>query len=157
MRLIRQFQDIYWQGVSYGPSYISFEYALAHYGLIPETVYTITCATFKKKKKKTYETMFGTFIYRDVPSDAFPLELKVVKEKEYFYRIAEPEKALCDKLYTMHPMANCKELFLLLSEDLRIEETELCKLDADKVSYLAKHYHSGNVKKMGSLLQRMKR
>ena len=39
-------------GSIYGPSYISFEYALAHYGLIPETVYTITCATFEKKKKK---------------------------------------------------------------------------------------------------------
>ena len=57
-------------GSIYGPSYISFEYALAHYGLIPETVYTITCATFEKKKKKRYETMFGTFIYRDVPSEA---------------------------------------------------------------------------------------
>lgn len=144
-------------GCIYGPSYISFEYALAYYGLIPETVYTITCATFEKKKKKRYETMFGTFIYRDVPSEAFPLELRVVQEKEYFYRIAEPEKALCDKLYTMHPAANGRELFALLTEDLRIEETELCKLDADKVSVLAEHYHSGNVKKMASLLRRMKR
>ena len=144
-------------GCIYGPSYISFEYALAYYGLIPETVYTITCATFEKKKKKRYKTMFGTFIYRDVPSEAFPLELRVVQEKEYFYRIAEPEKALCDKLYTMHPVANGRELFALLTEDLRIEETELCKLDADKVSALAEHYHSGNVKKMASLLRRMKR
>ena len=101
--------------------------------------------------------MFGTFIYRDVPSEAFPLELRVVQEKEYFYRIAEPEKALCDKLYTMHPAANGRELFALLTEDLRIEETELCKLDADKVSVLAEHYHSGNVKKMASLLRRMRR
>ena len=44
-------------GSIYGPSYISFEYALAHYGLIPETVYTITCATFEKKKKKRYERL----------------------------------------------------------------------------------------------------
>lgn len=36
----------------YGPSYISFEYALSYYGLIPERVTTITCATFDKKKKK---------------------------------------------------------------------------------------------------------
>ena len=127
-------------GSIYGPSYISFEYALAYYGLIPETVYTITCATFEKN-----------------PSEAFPLELRVVQEKEYFYRIAEPEKALCDKLYTMHPAANGRELFALLTEDLRIEETELRKLDADKVSALAEHYHSGNVKKMASLLRRMKR
>ena len=37
-----------------GPSYISFEYALGHYGLIPEAVYTVTSATFEKKKKKKF-------------------------------------------------------------------------------------------------------
>lgn len=45
----------------YGPSYISFEYALSRYGLIPELVQTVTSATFKKGKNKTYETPFGTF------------------------------------------------------------------------------------------------
>ena len=39
-------------GSVYGPSYISFEYALSFYGLIPEGVYTVTCAAFDKKKKK---------------------------------------------------------------------------------------------------------
>ena len=38
----------------YGPSYLSFDYALAEYGLIPEAVYVFTCATFNKKKIKTY-------------------------------------------------------------------------------------------------------
>ena len=52
----------------YGPSYISFEYALSYYGLIPERVTTITCATFDKKKKKAYNTHFGIFTYRDIPS-----------------------------------------------------------------------------------------
>ena len=42
-------------GSIYGPSYISFEYALSRYGLIPEAVYAVTCATFEKKKKKKYE------------------------------------------------------------------------------------------------------
>ena len=144
-------------GSIYGPSYISFEYALSYYGLIPEAVYTITCATFEKKKKKKYETIFGTFTYRDIPSEAFPLELTIMQEKEYFYRIAEPEKALCDKLYTMHPVANCKELYALLTEDLRIEEAELYKLDSDKVAFLAEHYYSANVRKMAALLRRMDR
>ena len=91
--------------------------------------------------------MFGTFIYRDVPSEAFPLNLKIVRENEYFYRIAEPEKALCDKLYTMHPVANHKELFELLTENLRIEKTELCKLDADKISFeqMLKNYKIDNI------------
>ena len=40
----------------YGPSYISFEYALSYYGLIPEYVSTITSACFNKKNNKTYNS-----------------------------------------------------------------------------------------------------
>ena len=37
--------------VIYGPSYISFEYALAHYGLIPERVQSVTSAVYNKNGK----------------------------------------------------------------------------------------------------------
>ena len=57
-------------------------------------VHTITSATFEKKKKKKFETVFGTFTYRDVPSESFPLDTRLLQEGEYFYRIAEVEKAL---------------------------------------------------------------
>lgn len=144
-------------GSIYGPSYISFEYALSYHGLIPETVYTITCAAFEKKKKKKYETTFGTFTYRDVPSAAFPLELKMVQEGAYFYRIAEPEKALCDKLYTMPPAANIKKLAVMLTEDLRIDESELWKLDTEKTDMLSTRYRSTNVKKLAVLLGRIQK
>lgn len=144
-------------GSIYGPSYISFEYALGYYGLIPEAVYTITCATFEKKKKKKYETPFGTFTYRDVPSAAFPLEIRLVREGDYFYRIAEPEKALCDKLYTMPPTANVNELAIMLSDNLRIEEAELLKLDREKIIMLSEHYRSKNIKKLVTLLRRIQK
>lgn len=144
-------------GSIYGPSYISFEYALSYYGLIPEAVYTVTCATFEKKKKKRYETAFGTFTYRDVPSAAFPLELRLVQEGDYFYRIAEPEKALCDKLYILPPVPNTRELAVMLADDLRIEEAELLKVDAEKVAMLAQRYRSINVKKLETLLRRMQK
>ncbi|NLL62441.1 MAG: hypothetical protein GX240_06695 [Candidatus Atribacteria bacterium] len=142
-------------GSIYGPSYISFEYALGYYGLIPEAVYTVTCATFEKKKKKKYETSFGTFTYRDVPSEAFPLGIRLIQEGDYFYRIAEPEKALCDQLYTISPVPNIKKLMQLLTEDLRIEEAELKKLDADKVCEYSEAYRTTNIKKLCSLLRRI--
>ena len=142
-------------GSIYGPSYLSFEYALSYYGLIPEAVYTITCAAFEKKKRKRYETPFGTFTYRDVPSDAFPLGLKVVQEKDYFYRIAIPEKAVCDELYAAAPVANRKELLLLLTDNLRIEESELKKLDLSIIEELSDKYHAANIKKLYSLLRRL--
>lgn len=142
-------------GSIYGPSYISFEYALNYHGLIPEAVYTVTSATFEKKKKKRYETSFGTFTYRDVPSEAFPLGIRLVQEKDYFYRIAEPEKALCDQLYTISPIQNTQELLRLLTEDLRIEEAELKKLDINRVCEYSKAYHTTNIKKLCSLLRRI--
>ena len=143
-------------GNIYGPSYISFEYALGFYGMIPEAVYTITSATFEKKKKKKYETAFGTFTYRDVPSAAFPLNIRLIQEGSYFYRIAEPEKALCDQLYTMPPAKNIKLLAELLFDDLRIEETELLKLEIEKIVFLSDRYHSTNIKKLITLLKRIK-
>ena len=142
-------------GSIYGPSYISFEYALGYYVLIPEAVYTVTSATFEKKKKKKFETVFGTFTYRDVPSEAFPLGIRLVQEGEYFYRIAEPEKALCDQLYTMPPVSNTKEIFRLLTENLRIEEVALKKLDFSKISEYSTAYHTTNAKKLCSLLRRI--
>lgn len=142
-------------GSIYGPSYISFDYALSHYGMIPEAVYTITSATFEKKKKKRYTTLFGTFTYRDVPPKAFPLDIRLVQEGDYFYRIASPEKALCDKLYTIAPVANSTALQQLLFEDLRIDEIALSRLNADTVAMLSERYHSTNVKKLVTVLRRL--
>lgn len=142
-------------GSIYGPSYISFEYALSYHGLIPEAVYVITCACFGKKKKKRYETPFGIFTYRDVPEKAFPLYVEIKKEGEYWYRIASAEKAICDKLYTLSPVKNTKELSSLLFEDLRMDAGEVKKLDRGIVAELGEKYHSTNVKKLYTLLGRI--
>ena len=58
----------------YSPSYISFESALSYYGLIPERVYRVTCATCGRGKNKTYNTSLGNYSFRDVPR--FPLVFK---------------------------------------------------------------------------------
>ena len=42
----------YLAGIIYGPSYLSFEFALAWHGLIPEAVYSYTSATCGKGRKK---------------------------------------------------------------------------------------------------------
>ncbi len=142
-------------GSIYGPSYISFEYALSYYGLIPEAVYTVTSACFDKKKKKRYDTPFGIFTYRDVPAEAFPLYLEIKSEGKYWYRMASAEKALCDKLYTMEPAKNTGELSVMLFEDLRIEEDEVKRLSIEVIEDLVGKYHSTNVKKLYTLLGRL--
>ena len=138
----------------YGPSYISFEYALSYYGLIPERVSTITCATFDKKKKKQYDTDFGTFTYRDIPNDAYPEEVILKIEGGYSYQIATPEKALCDKLYTLSPFNNYSNLENMLFNDLSIDVEELKKLNVDKIERLSSLYHSTNVNLLSKYMRR---
>lgn len=133
-------------GSIYGPSYISFEYALSIYGLIPERVNTITCATFNKKKKKQFKNHFGTFTYRDVPVLAYPEEIYLKEEDNYTYQIASSEKALCDKLYTLKPLGNYSNLEQMLFKDLRIDKVEFNKLNIVKIEQLSNLYHSQNVK-----------
>ncbi|MGI6279208.1 MAG: type IV toxin-antitoxin system AbiEi family antitoxin domain-containing protein [Acutalibacteraceae bacterium] len=143
-------------GSIYGPSYLSFEFALAYYGLIPEAVYTFTSATYDKKKKKRFETPFGIFTYRDVPTEVYPLGVLIVREGDYAYHIASPEKALCDMLYIKAPVANRPELRSLLFDDLRIDENEFAKLNPEKIMLLAEKYHSTNIKKLSGFIRRIK-
>ena len=141
-------------GAIFGPSYLSFEYALSAYGLIPEAVYTFTSATFGKKKAKEVENHFGRFTYRDVPADAYPFGIVVREENGYVYQAATPEKALCDKLYTMPPVTSQKEIESMLFEDLRIDRAEFEKLDADGILQVGGRYHSNNLKYLMKYLRR---
>lgn len=138
----------------YGPSYLSFSFALSWHGLIPEAVYTYTSATFEKKKKKEYNTLFGCFTYRDVPSLAYPHEILLKKENEYYFQIASPEKALCDLLYTVSPVGSLKEMRKLLWDDLRMESDTVFNLNADVIEQLSLLYHSTNVSNLARLLRR---
>lgn len=139
--------------IIYGPSYLSFDYALAEYGLIPEAVYTFTCATFNKRKIKTYENKFGTFVYRDVPSDVFSYGVIAKVDGDYVYQIATPEKALCDKLYTISPVKSIRELKALLFEDLRIDEHEFSKLNKNDILDIAPLYHSTNLNFLAKMIK----
>ncbi len=132
-------------GSIYGPSYLSFDYALSYYGLIPEKVTAFTSATFDKKKKKSYDNQFGLFLYRDVPTNVYPLGINVIEEGEYNYQIATPEKALCDKLYTLNPLKNMQELEHVLFSDLRIDLDEFSRLNVNDIEILSNSYHCTNV------------
>lgn len=141
-------------GVIYGPSYLSFDFALAYYGLIPEKVVTYTSATCNKGKKKIYENEFGRYIYRDVPQEVYPLGVKLLKEGEYTFQIATAEKALCDKLYTINPVKNIKELEKLLFDDLRIDKTDFLKLNISDIEMLSKWYHCTNIRLLYKYMRR---
>lgn len=74
----------------YGTCYISLEYALNHYGFLPDIPFAVTLVTPKATRKFT--TPFGQYVYHTVKPGAFfgfdPVSL-----------MAEPEKAIVDYLY----------------------------------------------------------
>ena len=141
-------------GSIYGPSYLSFDFALSYYGLIPEKVTAFTSATFDKKKKKRYDNQFGSFLYRDVPANVYPLGINVIEEGEDNYQIATPEKALCDKLYTLKPLKNYSNLEKMLFSDLRIDSESFNKLNIEKIERLSNLYHSTNVLLLAKYMRR---
>ena len=141
-------------GAIYGPSYLSFDYALSVYGLIPEAVYAYTSATFEKKKKKEYVNQFGRYRYRDVPSEVYPFGIVIREEGGYSYLIATPEKALCDKLYSMSPVTSVKDIGLMLFEDLRIDEDGFSRLNAEDILQIGEGYHCNNLYYLMKYLKR---
>lgn len=80
----------------YSPSYVSLETALSYYGIIPETVYSITSIT--PKAKREFEAFGMSFSYTSIKKEAFQ-GYTVKKENDKTFFIAEPEKALADYLY----------------------------------------------------------
>lgn len=82
-------------GRIYAPSYISYETALARYGIIPEAVFGVTSATTLKTKK--FETPVGNFIYRNL-KPALLFGYHVNSSGGQPYQLADLEKALLDCL-----------------------------------------------------------
>lgn len=138
----------------YGPSYLSFEFALSFYDLIPEAVHVYTSASFEKRKAKRYETLFGIYTYRDVPSAVYPYGVRLFEENGYGFQIASPEKAICDQLYKVSPLANRTELKRLLFEDLRIEEEAFSKLNKTDMIWLSEKYRSKNLQLLAAYLKK---
>ena len=143
----------YLAGAIYGPSYLSFDYALSVHALIPEAVYAYTSATFRKGKTKRYENAFGTFLYHDVPAAVYPIGVEIKVEGGYSYQIASPEKALCDKLYSLSPVYSVRALKELLFDDLRIDEAAFYTLQKDDISQLAPLYRATNLKLLAKFME----
>lgn len=137
----------------YGPSYLSFEFALSYHGLIPEAVYQYTSAAFEKKRTKLFETPFGVFSYRDVPFHVFPMGVQMILQGENSFRLATPEKALCDELYKLPPCANRTELGQLLFDNLRIDKEAVLSLNLNELNDLASLYQSKNHKLLKSWIR----
>lgn len=136
------------------PSYLSFDWALAFYGLIPERVFAITSASLGLRKNKTFENQFGRYEYTDIPVEAFSEGITYLENSEYAAKIAMKEKAICDSLCKWRVVKNVKELKELLFEDKRIDEDEFALCDFELMKRLAKLYNKTNLKLLIKLIRK---
>ncbi|WP_372656269.1 type IV toxin-antitoxin system AbiEi family antitoxin domain-containing protein [Halobacteriovorax sp.] len=138
----RQYSKSVLAGLIYGPSAVSFEYALSYHGLIPERVETVTCICFKRNKE--FETLVGNFSYRYIPKDLYPEGLEYHQTSLGNYFMASPEKALCDIVY-FKKITSIDEALSYLLESLRIDRDELKNLSLEKLLLLERFYKRKSV------------
>jgi predicted transcriptional regulator of viral defense system len=141
--------------ILYAPSYVSFEYALSYYGLIPERVYEITSATMRMKKE--FLTPVGRFTYKVVPLQAYALGVDWMYDKTDGGKlIATAEKALCDKIKSDRGIGRLSQAKLeaYLEHDLRIDMELLFSLDTELIEAIATAYKSSNLHNLVKLINK---
>jgi predicted transcriptional regulator of viral defense system len=107
----------------YSPSYISFEMAFSHYGLIPEAVYGITSVASQKTNR--FKTDFGEFIYRRLKPELM-FGYLLIECQDHHFKMAEIEKALLDYFYINAHLKSENDFF-----EMRFNSEEF-KRKADK-------------------------
>ncbi|MFP5078952.1 type IV toxin-antitoxin system AbiEi family antitoxin domain-containing protein [Pedobacter sp. JCM 36344] len=114
----------------FGPSYLSMESALAHYGLIPEKVFAVTSMATKASRK--FQANIGLYTYTNLPLPYFAFGLATISlSKDQRAIMAIPEKALCDKIattagITLRSQSSARDYVF---GNLRMEEEDLAKFD----------------------------
>jgi len=137
-----------------GPSYLSFEYALSYYSMIPERVMVYTSATFGQNKKFEYSNKFGSFTYRDIPEAVFPYYYTRELSGERPFLIAAREKALCDQLCVMAPIRGIHDFRDWLFDGMRLDEDIFEELDSEKMKRIAPLYRRTNLNQLVRLLEK---
>ncbi|MCX5698267.1 MAG: hypothetical protein NTX01_01010 [Candidatus Omnitrophica bacterium] len=113
------------------PSYVSLEYALSYYDLIPEKVLVYTSITTKKTTE--YTAAIGKFNYHSVKESLFGGFTKSVDNGQSYF-IAYPEKALLDFFYFHRELKGAKGEF----ESYRFQNLEILnfrRFDKLKTNY----------------------
>jgi predicted transcriptional regulator of viral defense system len=111
----------------YYPSYVSLQSALSYYNLIPESVYGITAISTRKTYH--FNTTLGEFSFRSIKPQLF-FGYRLIKNKNYFVKIASIEKALLDYFY-LHPNLQTASDFdsLRINQEVLIEQVNEKKLN----------------------------
>jgi predicted transcriptional regulator of viral defense system len=139
----------------YGPSYISLEYALQYYGLIPEQVESVTSVTSGRSRR--FSTPLGMFTYRQIPVFALSTGMDRVELKDgTAFLIATPEKALADKIISDRgaSVGTQQKLLDYLKNDLRVDIEHLLSLNPAALDDIAARYFSRKIKNLTGFIRK---
>ena len=128
-----------------GPSYVSQDYALSVYGMIPERVSDVTSITMGQSRR--FATPFGVFTYRAFSPSRYVPGIRWAGEGDARYLMASPEKALVDKVWTDKRFSPAKlaDFEAYLFEDLRLDEGRLSSLDRERFDAIARAFASRKI------------
>jgi predicted transcriptional regulator of viral defense system len=144
--------------IIYGPSYVSLDYALHYYGLIPERVEAVTSVTCGRGRR--FSTPVGLFIYRTIPMRAYHIGVDQVQLDEVrSFLMATPEKALADKIHDDRGtgIRGQTEMRVYALESLRIDPESLSRLNAETMALIAERYRSRKIRILSELSRRIKK
>lgn len=129
----------------YGPSYLSMQWVLSYYGLIPERVHLLTAVSIKHSRK--FENKLGTFTYYTVNRSYFPIGLTTEVFDGASCLIATQEKALADFIQSdMYvPSQSVVALTRYLEEDIRFDMDALRHFDTHILATCAEQGRKKNV------------
>ena len=123
-----QIPDLYIANKIYSPSYISLEFALSYYGIIPETAYEITSVTTKATRR--FETLGKIFSFRKIKRSAYT-GYGIEKQGDLSFYIADAEKAFVDANYLR-----------LMNKQKPISRFNKEKINSKKALYYAKLFNN---------------
>ena len=131
-------------GRLYTPSFVSLESALSFYGLVPETVLSVTSVCTRKTRR--INSPLCTFIYRSIrPQYLFGYEPKTGRKHSYL--MASPERAVVDMLYFRRDISSAADML-----ELRFDTETFNGLDSMKILDLADRFNkpwlTGKVKEL---------
>ncbi len=135
----------------YGPSYVSQDFALSLYALIPEAVHTVTSMTLGRKKR--FETPVGIFTYEPLPERMFSLALRRTEITfTQAFLVASPEKALVDIIWKRRDLDSVGALEDFLIADRRIDLDATHMFSMTRMRELERAYDRPVVSALSKLL-----
>lgn len=138
----------------YGPSYLSLEYALSYYGLIPERVEQITSMT--PLRSKIFQTPIGVFSYDHLHPRKFAIGITLIEiDSRHKILIATPEKALADRIAFHKNLTSTQDVHSFVCDGLRVEEDSLAKLRVPLLKEIEEVYQNPAVKHLTQFVKEL--